>query len=115
MKRKIAAAFLGGSEEFAAVGSLDNEEEVESEGTDTTEDTIQEDEKERETGTVSGTLNNGMAWELADGALTVSGSGMLEYEYSDFGGWRQYSNEIIKVIIEEGVTGIGNNSVFGAW
>ncbi len=113
LQDSIMPAKEAGAEESASAESTDNEE-AETEETDTTEDTIQENEKEREAGTVSGTLNNGMAWELADGVLTISGNGMLEYGYSDFGGWRQYSKEITKIIIGEGVTGIGDNSVFGA-
>ena len=48
----------------------------------------------------SGTQNN-ISWELIDGVLTISGTGVC-------GGFRQRS-DITKVIINEGITEIGNS------
>ena len=57
-------------------------------------------------------------WELSeDGILTVFGSGAI-YDYGDSGGWESpwiklgYSDDIQKVVIEEGVTGVGDYAFF---
>ncbi|MDE7045325.1 MAG: leucine-rich repeat domain-containing protein, partial [Acetatifactor sp.] len=58
----------------------------------------------------SGSLDGGLAWQLTGaGTLTISGSGAMP----DFGSageqpWNAYGSRIRKVVIEDGVTGIGS-------
>lgn len=60
-----------------------------------------------EASTASGTLSSGVKWELADGTLTLSGSG----EVTTPNYWLKYSSEIKKVVIGDGVTSI-SSSIF---
>ena len=47
-------------------------------------------------------------WKIADGTLTISGSGEIEdYSTSSLPGWYDRRDEIRKVIVEKGITGIG--------
>lgn len=63
-----------------------------------------------------GTLDTGLTWNLTNaGTLTISGSGAMP---TDFSGpseqpWNAYSSQIRKIIIEEGVTGIGPSAFYG--
>ena len=54
----------------------------------------------------SGTAGDGISWVLgSDGTLTVGGSGTFDFEwYSP--PWREYSNQITSVHVEEGITEI---------
>ena len=60
----------------------------------------------------SGTFGEGFTWTLTeDGVLTISGTGAME----DFSGvaarpWQTYKDEIVKVIIEEGITRVGSRT-----
>ena len=54
----------------------------------------------RRSGTVSGT---NITWKLDDGVLTVSGSGVLTRS-----AWSCYKDVVTSVVVEEGITGIGN-------
>lgn len=58
----------------------------------------------------SGTLAGGLAWKLArSGTLTISGSGaMPDYGTAAEQPWNSYAGQIRKVVIEDGVTGIGS-------
>ena len=85
--------------------------EAVSEETDTDEKTLKEGEKATDSGTVSGTLDNGVRWELTDGVLTISGNGAITYDYN--GGWHQYDEDIIKIIVGEGATEIGDYAFSG--
>lgn len=60
-----------------------------------------------------------LAWSLSDeGTLTVSGTGVMpDYDLSsssitpsEWAPWHSLSDQIIRVVIEEGVTNIGNNA-----
>lgn len=65
--------------------------------------------------TVTAIDENGLKWELADGVLTISGNGVLEpFDdfFYDFHNNYTKKEEIISIIIEEGITGIGD-STFG--
>ena len=57
----------------------------------------------------SGTCGDNVTWtyEEATQTLTISGSGAM-YDYNLFTPWRNYTSNIIKVVIEDGVTSIGN-------
>ncbi|MBQ7500570.1 MAG: leucine-rich repeat domain-containing protein, partial [Clostridia bacterium] len=71
---------------------------------------------------VSGTCGENLTWEYdtETKTLTVSGEGDMEdfflvlYEnsggYGNFAGWKDYRGEIEKLVVEEGVTSIGDNS-----
>ncbi len=62
----------------------------------------------------SGTCGDDLTWNLSDdGVLTISGTGgMNDYDYyynNEFAPWLgDYSNEITTIVIEDGVTSIGN-------
>lgn len=58
----------------------------------------------------SGTCGDNMTWRLSDsGVLTISGSGaMYDYTIPDKGPWYSYKSNITSVVIEEGVTELGN-------
>ena len=55
-----------------------------------------------------GAIYADVTWKMSnDGTLTISGAQMDDYEYSD-APWSFLSEKIEKVVIEEGVTNIGN-------
>lgn len=55
------------------------------------------------------TCGDGVRWELAGGVLTISGSGAM-YDYSESvpAPWQEHKDVICAVIVEEGVTAIGD-------
>ena len=56
----------------------------------------------------AGMCADGLYWSVDDnGTLTISGKGNIQYP-----GWSNYNNRIQKVIIDEGVSGIGNGAFF---
>ena len=77
---------------------------------------------------ISGTCGDGVTWTFADSTLTIGGTGdMDDYDNYDqeFIGmqpmetkerpWERYSDTITSVVIEEGVTGIGNFALSGLY
>ena len=55
-----------------------------------------------------------LSWSLEDGVLTISGNGpMDDLSFFEKTQWRIYDEEIIEVIIEEGVTSVGNVAFLG--
>jgi len=53
----------------------------------------------------SGTCGDGLTWELADGTLTITGTGALpEYDSENPAPWAGMGGEITSVVIGEGVT-----------
>ena len=63
----------------------------------------------------SGTCGDNLTWTLVEstGTLTIRGTGaMNDYKY-DERPWFYYRNDIVKLIIEEGVTSIGNHAFDG--
>ena len=56
-----------------------------------------------------GSYGDNLTWTLTeDGTLTISGTGdMADIEYLDYSPWWEYRDTIIAVIIEDGVTSIG--------
>ena len=57
-------------------------------------------------GVANGTTGD-LAWDLADGTLTISGEGIMPDYYYSNPGWIIYGSSIAEIIIEEGVTSTG--------
>ncbi len=57
----------------------------------------------------SGECGESLSWTLNDsGTLTISGKGKMEdYSYSNEAPWKKYSNSVLSLIINDGVTTIG--------
>lgn len=56
----------------------------------------------------SGTSGGNITWTLEGGVLTLSGSGaMTNYEESNMAPWYENRDEILSVVIEDGITTIG--------
>lgn len=56
-----------------------------------------------------GTCGESLTWKYLDGVLTISGTGeMTDYSSTAAPPWDRYRDDITKVIIEEGVTSIGD-------
>ena len=67
-------------------------------------------------GVVTGICGENMSWELKDGVLRISGIGeMPDYDIdsSIYAPWYDYRAYITAVMIESGVTGIGNDAFYG--
>ncbi len=60
----------------------------------------------------SGKCGKNVTWQFDDsGTITISGVGrMFDYEGLNFLPWRDLINSVVKVVIEEGVTSIGDNA-----
>jgi len=56
----------------------------------------------------SGACGDGVSWVLTDnGVLTVSGTGAMSFDSSP---WQSYSNQIRKVVVEDGVTAVADEA-----
>ena len=64
----------------------------------------------------SGYCGDNLVWDLTwEGVLTISGTGpMYDWPYADEVPWHDYRSEIKEIIINNGVTYIGENAFFGA-
>lgn len=61
----------------------------------------------------SGTCGDGLSWELADGVLTVAGSGeMTDYSEENPAPWHDRRNEILSLVLPEGLTGVGDYAFY---
>ncbi len=62
----------------------------------------------------SGTCGDDLTWVLTeDGTLTISGTGdMTDYSSVSYAPWYDARESILKVVVEEGVTSVGNFSFF---
>lgn len=61
----------------------------------------------------SGTCGDNLDWELEDGVLTISGTGaMTTYSSSNAAPWNSYKNSITSLVVESGVTTIGNYAFY---
>lgn len=63
----------------------------------------------------SGSCGANVTWRFEDGVLTISGSGaMYDYDspYGENAPWYNHSNNIKRVVVEEGVTTIGECAFF---
>ncbi len=62
---------------------------------------------------MTGTCGANLTWSLESGVLTISGIGeMQNYSESSPAPWSQHSNLIQSVVVEEGVTAIGNMAFY---
>ena len=62
----------------------------------------------------SGTCGDNLDWELEDGVLTISGTGMMEnYSGSIHPDWYEFRESISSVVIESGATNIGSYAFHG--
>ena len=60
--------------------------------------------------TASGVCGESLTWELTDGVLTISGTGaMYDYAYME-APWCPWLEEIRQIVIQDGVTRIGENA-----
>ena len=61
----------------------------------------------------AGTCGENVTWTLNGTTLTISGNGVIE-DYQEFtpAPWNKYANEICSIIVEDGVTGIGDFAFF---
>lgn len=58
-----------------------------------------------------GTCGENVDWTLQNGVLTISGSGpMTEFTAWSPAPWKEYKDEIVSVVVEDGVTGISDYS-----
>ncbi|MCI6831401.1 MAG: leucine-rich repeat domain-containing protein, partial [Clostridiales bacterium] len=137
MKKRVLALLLAGAfvmQSSAALAlELDVSEDVIEEDIVLTEDTeedsglvLDETAPESEDMTVeddvqsitvqdvptSGTCGTDVNWAYADGTLTISGEGAMDdYDY-DVRPWWNLRESITKVVVEDGVTAIGNYAFF---
>ena len=59
----------------------------------------------------SGDCGQNLHWELDDGVLTISGTGdMIDFAGTEDIPWYNLNEFIIQVVVEQGVTSIGNNA-----
>lgn len=66
--------------------------------------------------TQSGTCGENATWEFDDetGVLTISGSGaMTDYNSPNSRPWHSFSGDITKVVVEKGITTIGERAFYG--
>lgn len=63
-----------------------------------------------ETDNFSGTCGENLIWTLSsDGVLTISGDGeMMDYSMDEKAPWYEIRDQIISVVVDNGVTRIGN-------
>ena len=62
---------------------------------------------------IGGSCGTNVNWTFADGILTITGNGAMSDPYS--WPWDEYKSEIKTVIIEDGVTTIGNAAFMHCW
>ncbi len=68
----------------------------------------------READAVTGSCGTSCEYEIADGVLRISGSGATD-NYTDSGlpGWSRDASQFTKIVVEEGITRIGNYAFAG--
>ena len=70
------------------------------------------EEEPEQIGASSGSCGANLAWSVEGGTLTISGTGkMFDYEMSSVP-WIHSYNEIEAIVIQKGVTSIGNNAFY---
>lgn len=70
---------------------------------------VSEEDPDANQSIASGELAEGLTWNLTKaGTLTISGKGRMEdFESIEVQPWKDYREQILKVVIEDGVTSIG--------
>ena len=59
----------------------------------------------------SGTCGSNLSWDLTNGVMTISGSGTMDdFSYPDYAPWFSNRMNILQVVINSGVTSIGNSA-----
>jgi hypothetical protein len=62
-----------------------------------------------------GSLRAEVTWDLStDGTLTISGTDMPDYKYPYYAPWYSQRDKIKKVVIENGVTSIGDYAFYSS-
>ncbi len=81
---------------------------------DETETAETEEAETDDEGLASGTCGDALTWEIdSDGTLTISGSGSMEdYDNSNPVPWNQYQDDIYEVVINEGITTVGDYAFY---
>lgn len=98
-----------GTVEASEEPTVDEEEEAPE---DPAEEDAQDAEDE-ETADDSGTCGDNLTWKLVDGTLTISGTGAM-WDYS-WGTAPWYGLGIDKLVLEEGITSVGDYAFIGTW
>lgn len=93
----------------AKEGTSDAKEgqETHEDGTDS-QDAAGEDSDDTDADEAAGETS----WSYEDGTLTISGSGNMENYEAEGAPWYSYADEITTLVIEEGITGIGDYSFY---
>ena len=61
----------------------------------------------------NGTCGDNLTWDLTDGVLTISGTGaMADYESASPAPWDAYKENVISVVINDGITTIGKRAFY---
>lgn len=65
---------------------------------------------------ISGSCGTSLTWKLKDGTLTISGTGsMANYTSASSAPWYSYRSQITSLVVESGVTTIGNYACGGSY
>ena len=93
-------------------------EEISKEGTEIVQKNDEESQSEEENTKVEqgeyGTCGNSVTWTLDnEGVLKISGTGWMEKDSDSEWPWYQNKENIVSVVIEEGVTTVGNSAFLG--
>ena len=105
----VNAETVSNEEKAVNAKTIDNQEKVE---TQAVQEVVAESNTE-ETAEASGTCGENATWTYADGVLTISGSGEVDWDTSDWQHltpWCDYQKVIRKVVVTEGITGFRQKS-----
>ncbi len=100
----VALTFGGAGQAFAMEGNSGENAEISAETENNETPAEQEEQK-----VTSGSCGSNLSWNFSAGTLTISGSGeMKNFPESTFAPWYDLREEIIRVILPDGLTSIGN-------
>lgn len=83
-------------------------ETTEAQETEALEDEIPDAFTAAAAGTESGTCGENLTWTLESGTLTISGTGEMDHYSVNATPWSSYQDSITKLIVQPGVTSLGN-------
>ena len=83
-------------------------ETTEAQETEALEDEIPDAFAAAAAGTESGTCGENLTWTLESGTLTISGTGEMDHYSVNATPWSSYQDSITKLIVQPGVTSLGN-------